>query len=71
MKVKALKDYFDLELNRAVKALDEFEVSVKRAKELAGADNKAKQPLVEIIEATTPPTQKVAKGRAKKEASDK
>ena len=70
MKVKALKDYFDLELNRAVKALDEFEVSAARARELAGADNKARQPLVEIIKATSPPTPKVAKGRAKKEASD-
>lgn len=54
MKVKAIKDYFDLELNRAVKALDEFEVSAGRAKELAGSDNKAMQPLVEIIEEAAP-----------------
>lgn len=69
MKVKAIKDYFDLELNRAVKALDEFEVSAARAKELASVNNKAKQPLVEILESTTPTTKKVAKGRVKEVAS--
>lgn len=57
MKVKVIKDYFDLELNKAVKALDEYEVSAARAKELAGSDNKAHQPLVEILETT----KKVAK----------
>lgn len=69
MKVKAIKDYFDLELNRAVKALDEFEVSAARAKELASEKNKAKQPLVEILESTTPTTKKVAKGIVKEVAS--
>ena len=65
MKVKAIKDYFDLEMNKSIKALDEYEVSDARAKELAGKDNKAKQPLVRIIE-LTPTTKKVAKGGAKK-----
>lgn len=65
MKVKAIKDYFDLELNKAVKAMDEFEVSDARAKELAGKDNKAKQPLVEILETPTTP-KKAAKGGSKK-----
>lgn len=70
MKVKAIKDYFDLELNKAVKALEEFEVSDARAKELAGSDNKAHQPLVEILEAT-PTTKKVAKATPKKKTEDK
>lgn len=64
MKVRALKDYYDLELNKAVKALDEFEVADARAKELASAKNKAKQPLVEIVEDPTPTTKKVAKKKA-------
>lgn len=70
MKVKAIKNYFDLELNKAVKALDEFEVSDARAKELASKENKAKQPLVEILE-STPTTKKVAKGGVKKKVEDK
>lgn len=67
MKVKAIKDYFDLELNKSIKALDEFEVSDARAKELASKENKAKQSLVEIIEAA--PTTK--KSGAKKKVEDK
>ena len=63
MKVKAIKDYFDLEMNKAVKALDEFEVSDARAKELASAKNKSKQPLVEILEET--PTPKKNGGKKK------
>lgn len=67
MKVKAIKEYYDLELNKLVKPQDEYEVSEARAKELAGSDNKAKQPLVEILEAATPTTpKKVVKGRTKK-----
>ena len=62
MKVKAIKDYFDLELNRAVKNLEEFEVSATRAKELSGTENKARQKLVEIIE---PPKKKVKKSEVK------
>lgn len=50
MKVKAIKDYFDLELNRTIQNLEEFEVSAARAKELSGTENKARQKLVEIIE---------------------
>lgn len=70
MKVKAIKDYFDLEMKKAVKALDEFEVSDARAKELAGSNNKAKQPLVEILETPTTP-KKVANGGTKKKVEDK
>lgn len=58
MKVKCIKDYFDLEMNRAVKALEEFEVTAARGRELASAKNKAGFPLVEIIEA---PKKKTAK----------
>lgn len=63
MKVKAIKDYFDLEMNKAVKALDEFEVSAARAKELASENNKAHQPLVEVLEDA--PTPKKSGGKKK------
>lgn len=70
MKVRAIKEYFDLELEKAVQPLEEFEVSAARAKELAGSENKAHQPLVEIIEDPTP-TKKVAKSGTKKKVEDK
>lgn len=50
MKVKCIKAYFDLEMNRAVKELEEFEVTAARGKELSGWNNKAGIPLVEILE---------------------
>lgn len=71
MKVKAIKDYYDLELEKFVSTGDEFEVSENRAKELAGSENKAKQPLVEIIKAAPTTPKKVAKASAKKKVEDK
>lgn len=58
MKVKCIKAYFDLEMNRAVKELEEFEVTAARGKELSSRNNKAGIPLVEIIE--TPKKKKAA-----------
>lgn len=58
MKVKCIKDYFDLEMNRAVKALEEFEVTAARGRELAGTKNKAGMPLVEILETAKKKTAK-------------
>lgn len=66
MKVKAIKDYFDLELKKMIKTGEEFETSETRAKELASKENKAKQPLVVIIEKPAAPKKAVAK--SKKEA---
>lgn len=63
MKVKCICDYYDQKLNKAIKKLDEYEVSDERAKELSGSDNKAGFPLVEIL---TPTTEKVVKAPAKK-----
>ena len=62
MKVKAIKQYYDLDLKKVVKAGDEFEVTNARAKELSTANNKAGKKLVEIIS-----TGETAKGKKKKE----
>lgn len=53
MKVKALKDYNDLQLNKLIKAGTEYEVPEKRAKELASTKNASGMILVEIIEEET------------------
>ena len=69
MLVKCIKDYYDLQLKRAVKVNDTIEVTEERAKALCSAQNKAGAVLCEVIVTTTPTTEKVAKkGRAKKEA---
>jgi hypothetical protein len=66
MKVKAIKNYYDLELKKNIAVGEEFEVSAERAKALSTVNNKAGIVLAEVIESTT--TDKVAKGRKKKEA---
>lgn len=70
MKVKAIKDYYDLELKKDIKAGDEYDVTEARAKELSTTANKAKQALVEIIEAPTPTTEKVVKPRSTKKKAE-
>ena len=69
MKVKCIKSYYDLKLNKTINVGDEFEVTEARAKELSSVNNRAGSVLVEMITTTTT-TDKVAKGkpRAKKEA---
>jgi len=62
VKVKCIKDYYDKQLTKDIKAGAEFEVDQERANILVGAK------VCEIV-ATTPTTEKVAKKpRAKKEA---
>lgn len=60
MKVKAITDYNDTKLNRLVKNGEELEVTDNRANILINAKVAMAIP--------TPTTEKVAKGRKKKEA---
>ena len=72
MRVRCIKDYHDLELDKAVKVGDVFEVAAARGEALTTANNKAGCPLCE--EVVTPTAEKeaeaepVKKGRKKKEA---
>ena len=65
MKVKAIKDFYDLERKVNVKAGDEFEVSEARGKALTTTNNKAGCVLCEVL---TTPEKVVKKTRTKKEA---
>lgn len=67
MKVRCIKKYYDLEMERAVAELEEYEVSEARAKELSTVNNKSGHILVEIIEKAKKPAPKKS-GRPKKEA---
>lgn len=49
MKVKAIKDYYDLELEKAVKVGQELEMSEERAQKLSSKKNKAGMVLVELM----------------------
>ena len=84
MKVRAIKDYYDLELKKTVKIGEEITVSAARGKALTTKNNKAGYALCEIVEAdaaTTPTTEEVAeelkelkelkKKRAAKKTTDK
>jgi hypothetical protein len=64
MRVKCIKDYYDIELKKDVIKDTEFDVSDARGKALTTHGNKAGYPLCE--EVTTPTTEKVAKQRPKK-----
>ena len=64
MKVKCIKDYYDIELKKTIVNGTEFEVADARGKALTTHNNKAGYPLCE--EVTTPTTEKVAKQRPKK-----
>lgn len=55
MKVKALRDYNDLQLKKLIKAGTEFQVPEKRAKELASTNNASGMVLVEIVEEVAKP----------------
>lgn len=70
MKVKAIKEFYDLEREMAVKVGDEFEVTAARGKELTSVHNKAGAILCEDITPVTDEVEKapVKKARAKKEA---
>lgn len=64
MKVKCIKDYYDLELKKTVVKDEEFEVADARGKALTTHNNKTGYPLCEELTTTTP--EKVAKQRPKK-----
>lgn len=63
-KVRVIKDYYDLKLERHLKVNDEVDMTEARAKELSGKENKVGEPLVEIIDAST--GEKAAKKPRKK-----
>lgn len=70
MKVRAIKDYYDLDLGRLVKTTDEpFEVTAARGKALTTSANKAGYPLCEEVVTPTAETaeQPIKKSRKKKE----
>jgi hypothetical protein len=74
MKVRAIKDYYDLELKKTVKIGEEITVSAARGKALTTKNNKAGYALCEIVEAdaaTTPTTEEVAEAPKKKRAAKK
>ena len=61
MRVRAIKDYFDKQLNLLVKAGEEIEAAEDRAKVLTSAG------VAELVaETTTPTTEKVAKQKSRK-----
>ena len=64
-KVKVIKPYYDLKLKKSFAAGAEVEMTDERAVELSGNHNAMGCPLVEILAATTPTTEKVAKAKAK------
>lgn len=64
MKVKCIKDYYDIELKKTVVKDTEFEVADARGKALISHNNKAGHPLCEEVTTTTP--EKVVKQRPKK-----
>lgn len=65
MKIKAITDYYDLELDRAVKRGEEIEVSDARAKVLCTTENPTHSILCEKV-TTASPTPKRG-GRKQKE----
>lgn len=68
VKVKCIKEYFDLKLYRSVLEGEVLEMDEDRAKSLSSTDNKTGVKLVEILNAPTPTTEKVAKrSKVKKE----
>ena len=63
-KVRVIKAYYDLKLEKHLNVNDEVDMTEARAKELSGNDNKVGEPLVEIIDAPT--GEKAAKKPRKK-----
>ena len=65
MKVKCVKEYYDLQLKKTVKVGEELEVTAARGKELTTVNNKAGVILCEEV-ATPTTTEKVVKKATKK-----
>ena len=68
MRVRAIKDFYDLERKISVKAGDEFEVTAARGKALTSKANKAAMAVCEELSTPTTEEKVVKKARAKKEA---
>lgn len=49
MKVRAIKNFYDLKRKQDVKAGDEFDVSEERARELSTANNRAGYAVCEVL----------------------
>ena len=64
MRVKCVKEYYDLQLKKPVQIGEVYDVPEDRAMELAGTNNKACAVLVEML---TEPSEKAAKRRKKKQ----
>jgi len=58
MKIEAVKDYYDLELQKDIKKGDVFEVSAARGKALTTTENKMGYPLCKVIEEPKKTTRK-------------
>ena len=69
-KVKVIKAYYDLKLNKSLAVGAVVEMTDERAAELSGNNNAIGCPLVEILAATTPTTEKVAKVKSKSRKKD-
>ena len=69
-KVKVIKAYYDLKLKKSFSVGDEVEMTEDRAAQLSTTNNAMGCPLVEILAATTPTTEKVAKAKAKPRKAD-
>ena len=69
MKVRVIKQYYDLELKKTVKVDEEFTVTEARGEALTTANNKAGCVLCKVVEETekVEGAKKGAKKRAKKD----
>lgn len=69
-RIKALSNYYDLQLKKDIKAGDEYEVDDMRAVELTTDNNTVHTALAEIVAPTATP-EKVAKATPKKKKEAK
>lgn len=64
MRVRCVKEYYDLQIKKTVTVGEVYDVSEARAEELASTNNKAGAVLVEMLPDAS---EKAAKGRKKKQ----
>lgn len=69
-KIKALTNYYDLQLNKTIKPGDTYEVSDDRAAVLTTKNNTANTVMAEIVEAPTLTTAKKVDKVAKKSKTE-
>ena len=70
VKVKVIKQYYDLKLKKSLSIGAEVEMTEDRAAQLSTTNNAIGVPLVEILATTTPTTEKVAKAKPKARKKD-